>query len=178
VFALLGALALEEWREDSERMELANRAKLAIEQELLANKKQLEDKLIKHNDMLKSLTKQLNDYRAKGNQDAQFDFNYPMATLTSSAWDTARMTQSAQFMQFEDVREFSMVYNFQSLYEDNQKKLIEMVMSIGNIRDEEFEPFTNSFIHRLTILIDVNNLLREAYTKTLDLEPDQTNEAI
>jgi len=163
VLALLGALALDEWREDNERQELADRAQAAIVQELLDNKKQLDEKHTIHSKMLKALTEKLDIYQKDGNKNPNFDFNYTMAFLSSAAWDTARMTQSAQFMPFEDISQYSKIYRFQKLYIDNQQKLIEMIMDIGDLEDNEFGKFTKGFIHRFALLIEINEKLSKAY---------------
>ena len=165
VAALLGALALDEWREDKERQELAKRAQIAILQEMKDNKKQLDEQRPKHQAMLKDLSEKLALYEKQKEKDADFDFNYSMVLLTSAAWDTARMTQSAQFMSFEDVRDYSKIYSFQELFVENQQKLIEMIMQIGDLEDEEFGKFTKGFIHRLTLLIEVNESLSGIYEK-------------
>ena len=165
VAALLGALALDEWREDKERQELAKRAQIAILQEMKDNKKQLDEQRPKHQAMLKELSEKLAIYEKQEEKDADFDFNYSMVLLTSAAWDTARMTQSAQFMSFEDVRDYSKIYSFQELFVENQQKLIEMIMQIGDLEDDEFGKFTKGFIHRLTLLIEVNESLSGIYEK-------------
>jgi len=165
VVALLGALALDEWREDKERQELADRAQIAILQEMEDNQKQLDAKRPKHKEMLEILTKSLEAYEKQGEKEPDFDFNYSMAILTSAAWDTARMTQSAQFMSFEDVSDYSKIYTFQELFLENQEKLIEMIMQIGDLEEDEYGKFTKGFIHRLTLLIEVNESLSKIYEK-------------
>ena len=165
VAALLGALALDEWREDKEKQELAKRAQIAILQEMKDNKNQLDKQRPKHEAMLKDLSEKLAAYEKQEEKNADFDFNYSMVLLTSAAWDTARMTQSAQFMPFEDVRDYSKIYSFQELFVENQQKLIEMIMQIGDLEDEEFGRFTKGFIHRLTLLIEVNESLSGIYEK-------------
>ncbi len=165
VAALLGALALDEWREDKEKQELAKRAQIAILQEMKDNKNQLDKQRPKHEAMLKDLSEKLAAYEKQEEKNADFDFNYSMVLLTSAAWDTARMTQSAQFMPFEDVRDYSKIYSFQELFVENQQKLIEMIMQIGDLEDEEFGRFTKGFIHRLTLLIEVSESLSGIYEK-------------
>ncbi|WP_196140379.1 hypothetical protein [Aliikangiella sp. G2MR2-5] len=170
VIALLGALALDEWREDKEKMELADSAKHAIIEEIKDNKKQLDSKLPVHQDMLKLLNEKLEYFKKTGNTDANFDFSFSMAIITSAAWDTARMTQSAQFMTFDEVRNFSKVYKFQELYVEHQQKLIEMIMQIGDLEDDEFPHFTKGFVHRLELLIEINEMLSETYGKLDEAE--------
>lgn len=173
VLALLGALALEEWREDKERQGFADRAQKAILEELKSNKNQLDDKRKVHTEMLELLTKNLKTYEENGNKNADFDFSYSMALLTSAAWDTARMTQSAQLMKFEDVRDYSKIYKFQELFVENQQKLIEMIMDIGDLEDDQYGKFTKGFIHRLTLLVEVNEMLSEIYGKAVSASENE-----
>lgn len=177
VAALLGALALDEWREDKQRQELAERAKAAILLEMRDNKKQLDEKLPEHKKMLETLAIKLKQYEKDKSKSPDFDFNYSMALLSSAAWDTARMTQSAQFISFDDVRDFSKIYQFQKLYSENQQKLIEKIMEIGGLEDAQFIKFTKGFIHRLKILIEINETLSDSFAKTAIIENPLQNSA-
>ncbi|MCW9015746.1 MAG: hypothetical protein OQJ89_02145 [Kangiellaceae bacterium] len=125
--------------------------------------KQLEKKLPIHQTMLETLSTNLEKYENSSDKGPGLDFNYSMALLTSAAWDSARMTQSVQFMSFDEVSEFSKIYRFQSVYVENQQKLIEKIMKIGDIEDDNFGRFTKGFIHRLRLLIEINQMLSGAY---------------
>ncbi len=165
VVALLGALAIDEWREESEKVELAMRAQAAVVKEIKDNHQQLLEKLPVHQKMLQELTDKVAIFDKTSEVPSGFNFSYSMAILTSAAWDSARMTQSAQFMSFDKVSEFSKIYSFQELYIENQYKLIDLIMQIGDLEEEQFPKFAKGFNHRLQLLIEVNQMLSEAYAK-------------
>ncbi len=166
--ALLGALALDEWREDKQKHEQGVRAKVAIVEELSQNRKQLESRLDKNKAVLEQLEQEIKKTEASGSETKpSLNFNYQMALLSDAAWDSAKMTQSAQFMSLEDVSLYAQVYRFQSVFLNNQNKLIDKVMEIGELKDGEFLRFLKGYTFRLNLLIEINEKLIKAYDEAI-----------
>lgn len=170
VLALLGALAIDEWRETRKKKDQAQSARKAIEDEIIENLDQIESKLTMHKRLLDDLKEKLAAHKKNPDAPANFDFNFPMALISSAAWDSAKMTQAIQLLPLEDVSLLSKIYQFQDVYSKNQDKIIEKVMTIGELKDEEFPLFARAFYHRLEILIAINGDLQTAYRKSLGRE--------
>ncbi len=167
VFALLGALAIDEWRDEQNRSQLAFSAELAIIDELKNNRHQLQENLTKHQEMLRTLERKISKFQADKSEAPNFDFNFSMALLTSAAWDSARMTNAVQNMPLERVNQYSTVYSYQELSITTQNNLIDKLFTIGDLEDSEFVGFTSGFNHRLSILIEVNQELMGLYARTI-----------
>ncbi len=168
VMALLGALAIDEWREERQKKELAEIAEKAVVEEMKENREQLDSRQVSHKAMLEELKKNMERWKKDSTDKPEFDFNYSMALLSGAAWDSARMTQSVQYMPLKRVSNYSKIYHFQQVFIDNQNHLIDKVMTLGELEEDQYRTFTQGVIHRIEILIEINESLVSAYQKAID----------
>ena len=156
VAALLLALALDEWRDDQEKIEMANKARDAIYAELADNLNKLNKKIPQHNALLETSKNYVEQQERSPSSEVDFSFEYSMALLSSAAWESAKMTQVVQSFSFNEITSFSQVYQMQSLYLENQSEIIDEVMDMGELADNQILGFAKGLSHRLEILIDIN----------------------
>jgi len=156
VIALLLALALDQWRDEQKGQELAKNAKSAIYAELTDNKKKLDDKIIAHEKILEAINSYIKKVDEKESNANELEFEYTMVLISSSAWNSAKMTQVVQSFSFKEITSFSQMYQMQDLYLSNQDKIIDKVMEMGELKEGELHGFAKGLAHRLAILIEIN----------------------
>ncbi|WP_286262051.1 hypothetical protein [Thalassotalea atypica] len=156
VVALLLALALDQWRDEQKGLELAKNAKSAIYAELTDNKQKLDDKIIAHEKILEAINSYIKKVDEKESNANELEFEYTMVLISSSAWNSAKMTQVVQSFSFKEITSFSQMYQMQDLYLSNQDKIIDKVMEMGELKEDELHGFAKGLSHRLAILIEIN----------------------
>lgn len=156
VAALLLAFALDEWREEKEKQEIADKAKTAIYSELSDNLDKLQRNLPVHEERLGDLKNIIQAMENTPEEDSELGFEYSMVLISSAAWESAKMTQVVQNFTFEEITDFSQLYQMQDLYTDNQDKIIDKVMEMGDLDEDELLGIMKRLSHRLEILIDIN----------------------
>ncbi len=156
VAALLLALALDQWRDEQKGLELAKNAKVAIYAELSDNLKKLKEKRTDHEKILKTLKLFIGKQKEDNKDDIALEFGYSMVLLSDSAWISAQMTQVVQSFSFKEITSFSQVYQMHELYLENQDKIIDKLMEMGELEETEMLGFAKGLEHRLAILIQIN----------------------
>ena len=104
-FALVLALAAEEWRERQGRLELADRALGAVMEEIRANRDELERTAPANQERLEAGQAILSQLES-GDQPTGADIGLEVALLSSAAWQSAQMSQAIQYFEL-DVCGFS-----------------------------------------------------------------------
>jgi hypothetical protein len=87
VFAVLLALAVDEWRETRSREALAARARASILEEIRSNESELRNTRDNHRALLPQVEEALLQIQQK--RDTSLQFNFKIALLSSAAWNTA-----------------------------------------------------------------------------------------
>jgi hypothetical protein len=123
VFAVLVALAVDEWNEDRELKEQADRARAAVISELQANREELRLGIVSSQEMLESASETLG-YLRRGEELPDRPFDGSLPDFSDAAWETARVTGIVSYMDYEWVLKTARVYETQDLTEGLQRDLL------------------------------------------------------
>lgn len=130
VFAVLAALAVDEFWEDREEQELAAVALERIASEIHTNRTEISASRDENLALRDRLTEALGSHAATGTFGLN-SVNYEVALLGADAWETARVTRAVHFIDFDRVSRISQVYRIQQLYLDRQDQVVAEVAGIG-----------------------------------------------
>jgi hypothetical protein len=123
VFAVLVALAVDEWNEERGLREQADRARVAVISELGANREELRLGTTSSQEMLESASETLG-YLRRGEELPDRPFDGSLPDFSDAAWETARVTGIVAYMDYEWVLETARVYETQDLTEGLQRDLL------------------------------------------------------
>ena len=167
VFAVLLALAVDEWRETRSREALAARARAGILEEIRLNETELRNTRDNNRALLQSVEEGLT--RLEQKRDTALQFHFEIALLSSAAWNTAQMTQAANYLDFDWQRRVSDVYELQSLYVTSQSAVVDRLSGISEILGNGNDPrrMLNILAERLRVALKIQDSLLEEYGKVL-----------
>jgi len=157
VFAVLVALAVDEWRQDRENVQLAERALAGIAAEIRSNLGELDDARDPNHAMLAQL-----DSALTSDTERDFGVQFEYALLSAAAWQTSQVTQAIHFVEYGLVQRIARVYDLQTLFVEGQRGLVEQ-MSAGGGSDDPVAPLRR----RLDVLLELEAGLTDAYRETL-----------
>ena len=163
MLAVLLALAVDEWREVRANRELSALARASILGEVRGNLQELHDTRPDHVAALEALTADVEAIEV-GGASAEVGFNF--ALLSSAAWQTAQVTRATQFLEFEWVQRVARLYDLQTLYDDAQAGVVEMMGTIGG-RPEEAARAVQALASRIRIVLTLQDGLMAACDSVL-----------
>ncbi len=164
VFAVLVALAVDEWNEGREFRELADIARTAVLAELTGNQAELEKSAPTVQAILDEVTDVVQRLEA-GEVVTEARLSGELPDFSDAAWETARATGSMARMDYEWVLRTARVYETQELTLDLQRDLL---VTFGNlaVRKPDLDRFTG-FRGQLVVLIMLHRALQERYDEAL-----------
>lgn len=165
VFAVLLALAVDEWRETRSREALAARARASILEEIRGNEAELRKTRDNNRALLRSVEEGLSQLAQK--RDTALQFHFEIALLSSSAWNTAQMTQAANDLEFDWLRRVSNVYELQGLYVTSQSAVVDRLSGISELLEDDPRRMLTIIAERLRVALKVQDSLLEEYGKVL-----------
>ena len=121
VFAVLVALAVEEWRDERQMNDFADRARASVEAELAANLAELEDTgpgLIRVDSALAAVLEARDVTMLDGGIDVQ------LPNLSDAAWEVARGSQAAPYFDFDWVLRTARAYEVLEVYSRGSDEVI------------------------------------------------------
>ena len=166
VFAVLLALAVDEWRETRSRNALAERARAGILEEIRSNETELRSTLAENRALLLHIEQGL--LRLEQKRDTSLQFHFEIALLSSAAWNTAQMTQAANYLDFDWLRRVSDVYELQGLYVTSQSAVVDRLSGISEILEDDPRRMLTIIAERLRVALKVQDSLLEEYGKILE----------
>jgi hypothetical protein len=127
VFAVLVALALEEWRQEQRLLDFAARAETSVVAELQANLEELDGSrpsLLELQEVLIRVVTE-EDLSLLGDQ---LDVQLP--DLSSAAWEVAQSSEAAPYFDYEWVIEMARAYEILEVYENANDNIIAAMSAI------------------------------------------------
>lgn len=123
VFAVLVALAVDQWNEGRERDIQVDRARAAIESEMRANQDELAVGVASVGAMHGALSDML--WRLRSGESAlEWTIGAELPDFSDAAWETARVTGVVAHMDYEWVLRTARVYETQELARSLQNELV------------------------------------------------------
>lgn len=134
---------LVEWNNNRE---LVEQARATIRREVEANLKELEGlpQTVKRSAAeLETAMRFANDLLVSGKTDINtLGLNFNLATLNSSGWQTAERTGALAHMDYDEVERYSELYSMQQLFDEQQRKAIDLVATSSSLLASNFDPTT------------------------------------
>ena len=171
-FAVVLALAAEEWREKKDRAELADRALRSVVEEMRSNLEELEGTGERNTERLEAARVVLAELEA-GRDQGDADVGLEVALLSAAAWQSAQMSQAVQYLDFDVMRDLSEVYEIQDLYDRMQAGAVDNMAELMRIAEQDPAAAVRQGMISLSVLTDLHRSLMEVYSNTLEeLEPE------
>lgn len=171
-FAVVLALAAEEWREKKDRAELADRALQSVVEEMRSNLEELEGTGERNTERLEAARVVLAELEA-GRDQGDADVGLEVALLSAAAWQSAQMSQAVQYLDFDVMRDLSEVYEIQDLYDRMQAGAVDNMAELMRIAEQDPAAAVRQGMISLSVLTDLHRSLMEVYSNTLEeLEPE------
>jgi len=164
--AVFLALIAEEWREDQDRRELAERALAAVVSEIEANRDEILQGDSQNQADLEALRRAL-DELGRGTELPEITVNYQVALTSTAAWETARMSQAINFLEFERVADLAELYELQSLFERAQDELVDRITQVGVRLRREPDAALAEAAARMEAVMNYRRVLVDAYSAQL-----------
>lgn len=157
--AVVVALGAEEWRENRQERELAERALVGIRAEMEGNRQELLDNREANTALLAAVQEAA---RTDSIPD-DFSLTYEYSLLSEAAWETARVTQATHFMPLERVQAIARIHGLQRLFQESQDNVLEFILDVGTLAESD----PNSIPHRarfpLATAVGLETVLVNAY---------------
>lgn len=170
-FALMLALAAEQWREQRDRQELADRALHSVIEELRSNLEELESTGGSNAERLEQARAVLEKLEAGGDP-VDADIGLEVALLSTAAWQSAQMSQAVQYMDLEVMRRLSEAYEIQDLYDRVQTRAVDSMTDLMRTADQDPVAAVRQGVISLSVLADLHGSLVEVYRAVLEeLDP-------
>ena len=161
-FAVFLGLMLNQWNDNRNNNKLAGQSKNNILSEILENNAKVQNMLASHQvtySKVDSLLGLLDKHGDPG--DISLELNIQL--LSSTSWETAKLTQAIAYMDIELVTDIARIYNGQDYYQALIKDftLRNMYMSPDNSKKESMEELRNL----LDAVIPIETSLLELYSQ-------------
>lgn len=168
VFALLLALALNQWNERRELTERGEAMRAAIRAELAENRSEI-DAARPH---LAEIRKQLRDV-IDGKQVAEHELtvNLGVSLLSAAAWHASLATQASETLDFKWMTKVAKIYELQENYLHVQAAAVDQLTSIPAGGDTGAKAIAGSLIARIDGLAQLADGLAKAYDDELGPMP-------
>lgn len=165
VFAVLVALALDEWWEDRENAANARASLVAIAEEMRENRDELDTgDASEVTVMMENLDSAIAIFD-RGERPEGASVNWELALLSSAAWETAQLSRATTYMELDQVVNLAQVYEFQRYYSRIQDDLFDAISGLragDGIADE-----LRGLRSRMATAMGLRRSLAELYACTL-----------
>jgi hypothetical protein len=132
---------LVEWNDNRE---LVEQARATVRREVEANLKELEGlpaNIKRSAAELETAMRFAEDMLSKGQSDIRtLGLNFNLATLNASGWQTAERTGALAHMDYDEVQVYSELYGMQQLFDDQQRKAVDLVATSSTLLASSFDP--------------------------------------
>ncbi len=163
VFAVLLALGLSHWREESRKQASADRALTNILVEIHSNKLDMEDNFEMLEDRIESLDTLLRQVKAGEKQSGNLGFNMPV--LSNSAWVTANATGAVENFELNMLMELSELYRFQDMFHKNGMDYFSQYSSLEFNKEENFKAAVKSNMAQARTTLSLSKQLSGNYSE-------------
>jgi hypothetical protein len=164
VLAVVIALAVDEWREDHQQRELAERALQVVVAEIESNRAEL----LRNTPSNEALLEAVVAADRAGEVPDDFDLTFEYSLISSSAWETAQVTQALHFMSLGQVESLAKLYGLQELFGHAQDRVLNFILDVGAIAAEDTDRIPTLVRGSLTTAVGMSGVLEESYERVLD----------
>ncbi|MCP4156440.1 MAG: hypothetical protein GY757_52490 [bacterium] len=181
MFAVLFALAVDQWNEARANEELAQKAFSRIKKELKENNAKLKElkkdhlELLKHSEEIVVAIEKRKGKSLDGSG-IELKFNFTVNVLVDAAWQTAIFTQAIKHMEFYPIQKLASIYKLQQLYSELVRDII-LNLNFPGIQsgnDEMLRALRRSIFNLKKVINLEDGLLKEsgAFLKEYEKEKE------
>jgi hypothetical protein len=165
VFAVLVALALDEWWEDRENAANARASLVAIAEEMRENRDELAPgDSAEVGTMMENLDSAIAIFD-RGERPEGASVNWELALLSSAAWETAQISRATTHMELGQVVNLAQVYEFQRYYSRIQDGLFDAISGLR--AGDEIADELRGLRSRMATALGLRASLADLYSCTL-----------
>jgi hypothetical protein len=168
VFALLLALALNQWNERRELRERGEAVRAAIRAELAENRAEIEASRPNLEDIRRRLRDVIDGKDAAAHE---LTVNLGVSLLSAAAWHAALATQASETIDFKWMATIAKIYELQDNYLHVQAAAVDQLTSIPAGGDSGAKAIAGSLIARIDGLAQLADGLAKAYDDELGQTP-------
>jgi hypothetical protein len=168
VFAVLLALAINEWRQGREEARVAADALARLRTEIQQNHDNLAGVLDQQEEALDGLGTAIDDLQAGRRPQGGFAFNFQTEQVRNAAWETALLTQAVRFIDYEEVSRAADVYELQELVNAGVQRVLDRMSALGAGDDEQLVRDLQLVRGAATQLLSLERQLVERYERFLE----------
>lgn len=161
IFAVLVALAVDEWRGERANQEIAIRALTGIEKEIEVNLDELRGTHDENGRFLARLDSAIS--AEAGEASAGFEY----ALLSASAWETAQITRATSYVDYDLVQRLARTYELQSLFIENQRVMVDLIAG-GRLSAVPTNASPTTLSSRLRVILQLGDGLQDSYDEALE----------
>jgi hypothetical protein len=161
IFAVLVALAVDEWRGERANHEVAVRALTGIAKEIEVNLDELRDTHDENGRFLARLDSAAS--MNAGRTSAGFEY----ALLSASAWETAQITRATSYVDYDLVQSLARTYELQSLFIENQRVMVDLIAG-GRLSATPTDAVPTALSSRLRVILQLGDGLKDGYGEALE----------
>ena len=96
-----------------------------------------------------------------------FNLTFEYSLISTSGWETARMTQATHFVPIERVQELSQLYGLQALYQVSQDRVLSFIIDVGATARDDPNKIPSMVRGPLSQAVMMDQLLGQAYDSML-----------
>ena len=160
-FAVFLGLMLNQWNDKRNHNKLAEQSKINLLSEIVENNTKVQNMIASHQDALLKVDSILVQLDSLSYSDDIF-LELEIQLVSSTSWETAKLTQAIAFMDIELVTNIAGIYSFQQIYESMMKDyVLRNMYSKPNNRDKEYMEKLKNF---LDVIIPMETSLIEYYS--------------
>ncbi len=160
-FAVFLGLMLNQWKENRSNNKLAEQSIDNMRMEIIDNNARVKVMLDTHRRLVKIIDSLLVHSEIEDQEeDVELDLNFEI--LSSTSWETAKLTQAIVYMDIETVTDIADIYKFQNYYEAVVRNFV-----LNNIyvnRSKNDREFRESLKRLLEAIIPMEESLLEYYS--------------
>ena len=166
VFAVLVALGFEEWRDEQQMREFADRAKAAVLAEIRANL----DEFQTTRPAMASNIAMLEEVVSERDLALLDNIGFTLPDISSAAWNAALVSQAAGYLDYDWVIEVSKLYDIVDTYSHIADGVIDAISAVLGLPPTLEQ--VNTIYGRQLILVGVHEEMEERLAALLEPLPE------
>lgn len=170
IFAVLLALGVNEWRQNRADAALAAHARQLVVEEVRQNRDEVAQTLESHRALAVAIAntlERLDAASADDEGDVSLAIDFVLMESSSAAWETAKVTEAMQHLDFVWVMRAARVYSLQELCATTQIGFLDTMASPSGPHDEAPRRWFHSLSGRLHVIIGLEEGLLKAQDELL-----------
>jgi hypothetical protein len=168
LLAVFCALGVDQWRETCAQKAQGELARQRITSEVRRNTSEIEQSIPNHEQVLTNLDAGI-EALERGDEISQVGANFEMSTYSDSAWETAKSTQTLNYVEFDWVVEITEFYELLEHCQASQREVLKHMSSLGDDSDREPTEVLSGIRGRISIVLELQRALVESSREAIGL---------